>query len=82
VLSFVNTNGQTYGALTFNRSKAATDATCEAVAASSLTAPDWQQLTNVHRVQDQDSTEQVTLLDPVPLDAATNRFLQLRVQLR
>jgi surface-anchored protein len=79
--SFVSTNGQTYGALTFNRSKTALDATCEVVTTSSLTAPDWQQLTNVHHVQDQDSTERITLLDPVPLHAATNRFHQLRVQL-
>jgi len=81
VFSFVNTNGQTYGALTFDRSKSATDATCEVVGASSLTAPNWMTLTNLHRLVDKDTHEVLTIRDRVSTDEATNRFYQLRVRL-
>jgi surface-anchored protein len=79
--SFVTANGQTYGALTFNRAKAATDATCEVVATGSLTAPGWQGLTNLHGVVDQGATERLTMRDNAPIGSATNRFYQLRVWL-
>jgi surface-anchored protein len=81
VFNFVTTNSQTYGALTFNRSKTATDATCDVVAASSLTTPAWQSVTNLHSLVDQGDTERVTVRDGTPVGSVLNRFYQLRVWL-
>lgn len=81
VFNSVTTNGQTYGALTFNRSKTATDAVWEVVVANDLTAPNWQVLTNVHSVVDQGDTECLTVRDCHPTDAVGSRFYRLRVWL-
>ena len=82
VFSFITTNSQTYGALTFNRSKTASDAVCEVVAASNLSPPDWEPLTNTHATVDQGNTERVTVRDNSPSGSHPNRFYQLRVVLR
>jgi surface-anchored protein len=79
--SFVTTNGQTYGAVTFTRAKTATDATCEVVAAGNLIAPNWQALTNLHSLVNQDPTERLTVRDNVPVGSAPHRLFQLRVWL-
>jgi len=80
-VSIVATNGQRYGALTYTHVKSATDVTCEVVAASSLTAPNWQPLTTVHSVEDLGDRERITVRDNLPLNAASQRFYQLRVRL-
>jgi surface-anchored protein len=80
VFSFVTTNSQTYGALTFNRAKV-TDAICEVVAPNDVRATIWPSLTNLHNVVDQDTTERLTVRDSVPVNSAAIRLYQLRVWL-
>ena len=80
-LSFVNIDGRTYGVLTFNRSKSATDATCEVVASSGLNPVNWQLLTNVHAIVDLGTIERVTIRDLVPLHGLKQQFYQLRLRL-
>jgi surface-anchored protein len=80
--SIVTTNAQQYGALTFTSVKAATDCLYEVVAASSLTATNWQVLTDVFSVEDHGTTEQVTMRDSQPSNASAQRFYRLRVRLR
>jgi surface-anchored protein len=80
--SLVTTNGQTFGALTYTHVKAATDCMYEVVAASSVTATNWQALTDVFSVEDQGTTEQVTMRDSQPSNASAQRFYRLRVRLR
>ncbi len=79
--SLVTDNGQTYGALTYTRAKAATEVTYEVVAASSITATTWQPITSVHGIVDLGATERVTMRDPVPIGSGRQRFYQLRVRL-
>ncbi len=80
--STVTTNGQQYGALAFTRVKAATDCLYEVVAVSSLTATNWQVLTDVFSVEDHGTTEQVTIRDSQPSNASAQRFYRLRVGLQ
>lgn len=81
VFSFVPANGQTYGALTFPRSKAATDAISQVVAADDPAASGWQPLTNLHLVVAEGLVERVTVRDSVPISSAQRRFYQLRIWL-
>jgi hypothetical protein len=81
VFDFVTTNGQAYGALTFARAKAATDAACEVFATGILGSDNWQLLTNTHAVVDQTTTERVTLRDALPATSAA-RFYELRIRLK
>ncbi len=76
----VSTNGQTYGAVTFNKAKSATDATCEVVASGDVTTTHWQVLTNLHRLVDQPATERTTIRDEMPFRTVPQRFYKLRVQ--
>jgi|GEM_PF-552617 len=79
--SLITTNGQTFGALTFTRVKTATDLVYEPTVRASLAAENGTLLTNLVRVLDQGATEQVTVRDHQPADAANARFFQLRVRL-
>jgi surface-anchored protein len=82
LFSFVTTNGQKYGALTFTRYKPALDLSYAAEATSTLPGG-WTALTDVFALTPNTNglTELVTLRDPL---AATNRqrFFRLRVSLR
>lgn len=78
----VRTNGQAYGALTYTRSKSATDCRYDVVAASDLFAPEWQVLTTVHEGVDLGPQERVTLRDEQPLPAHTQRYYRLEVRIR
>jgi len=79
--SLVTTNGQTYGALTFTRVKAALDLVYEPSARTTLTAGAWTVLTNVMTVVDHGTTETVIVRDDEPVGAHAARFLQLRIKL-
>ena len=79
--SFVTTNAQTFGALTFTRVKAATDLAYAPSARSELQSGAWVTLTNVLSLVDNGPTETVTVRDSAPVSATTNRFYQLRVKL-
>jgi len=72
---------QSYGALTFGRSKAATDAISQVVVADDPAASGWQPLTNLHRVVEEGLVERVTVRDSFPTSSAQRRFYQLRVWL-
>jgi surface-anchored protein len=78
----VTDNGQTYGALTYTRAKAAPDVTYEVVAASSITATTWQPITIVHGIVDLGATERVTMRDTVPASSGQQRYFQLRIRLQ
>lgn len=80
--SLVTANGQTYGALTYTRVKAATDTICEVFAAERLPHPAWSLLTIVHQTVDLGHTERVTIRDTVPAASAAQRFYELRVTVR
>ena len=80
-VSLVTTNGQTYGALTYTHVKAATDLTYRVLATSSLSAPNWQQITNSFQITDHGVTEAVTIRDTTPVSANTARFYKLEVKL-
>jgi surface-anchored protein len=80
--SLVRTNGQTYGALTYTRAKAATDCRFEVVAAGDLFASEWQVLTTVHESVDLGAQERVTLRDHQPLPTHTQRVYRLEVRIR
>jgi surface-anchored protein len=81
VPSIIQTDSQQYGALTFQRSKSAPDATCMVVASSSLFPAGWQLLTNLHSLEDLGTIAQVTIRDILPLNESRQRFYQLRVVL-
>lgn len=78
--SFVTTNAQTYGALTFTRVKAATDVVYQPSATSDLAAGTWTTLSDIVSVVDNGATETVTVRDTLPA-TGTSRFYQLRVKL-
>ena len=61
--------------------KAATDLTYRVLAMSSLSAPNWQQITNSFQITDHGVTEAVTIRDTTPVSANTARFYKLEVQL-
>jgi surface-anchored protein len=77
----VSEGGQTYGALTYTRAKAATDVTYEPVVRASLADENGTLLTNVVSVVDQGPAERVTVRDAPPVSASSARFYQLRVRL-
>jgi surface-anchored protein len=71
--------GERYGALTYQRNKAAMDLTFEVVAANSLNASEWQVLSGVHMVIDNGDSEQVTVRDALPVSHWQQRFYRLNV---
>lgn len=79
--SLVSDAGQTYGALTFTRVKAATDIDYLPSARSELTGGAWTTLTNVVSTTDHGETETVTLRDFAPAAANVSRFFQFRARL-
>lgn len=81
VVTIVTLEGNNYGALSFMRSKVASDVTYTAVAASDLDGP-WTELTTLHSVIDQGESERVTIRDAVTTTAGAKRFYRLQVSLR
>jgi surface-anchored protein len=79
--ALVRIDGEQFGALTYQRNKAATDLTFEVVAASSLNAPEWQVLSDVHMIVDNGYSERVTLRDRLPVSHWQQRFYRLNVTL-
>jgi surface-anchored protein len=79
--TFVTTNAQTYGALTFTRVKAATDISYEPSVRSALDSGPWTALTNLVSVIDNGATETVTLRDFDSAATNASRFYQFRAQL-
>lgn len=77
--SLVTVDGQTYGALTYTRAKAATDCDYEVVAAGSLPHESWSTSMTVHSVEDLGDTERITLRDAISVQDAQQRFYELRV---
>lgn len=81
VFSLLQTNGQSYGAMTYTRVKAATDAVIQVRSTSSLNAPVWTTLTNLAGVVDLGDREQLTVFDHVPVAGGAARFYQFQVNL-
>lgn len=81
-VSLVTTNGQTYCALTYSRSKSATDCEYEVVAATDPLSPDWQPLTGMQSVVDRGAEELVTVRDEFPVASKGQRFYRLQVKLQ
>ena len=79
--SFVTTNSQTYGALTFTRVKSATDISYEPSVRGALDSGTWTTLTNVVSVIDNGATETITLRDFAPSATNASRFFQFRARL-
>lgn len=79
--SLIATNGETYGALTYTRVKAATDIDYLPSVRSDLTSGDWVTLTNVVSVIDHAATETVTLRDFALAATNGSRFFQFRARL-
>lgn len=81
MFSFVSDAGQTYGALTFTRVKAATDIDYLPSVRSALNSGAWTTLTDVVSVVDHGATETVTMRDAVSTTTNTTRFYQFRARL-
>jgi surface-anchored protein len=81
MFSFVSTNDERYGALTFRRYKPAADLSCEPGVKNQVDASLWKPLTNIANVVDNGDTETITARDFAPATATTNRFYQFRVKL-
>jgi surface-anchored protein len=79
--TLVTEAGETYGALTFTRVKAATDIDYLPSVRSDLSSGAWTTLTEVVSVLDHGETEVVTMRDSVPHGASAARFFQFRVRL-
>ncbi len=79
--SFVMDAGETYGALTFTRVKAATDIDYLPSVRGALHVGEWTTLTNVVSTVDYGETETVTVRDFLPAAAEPNRFFQFRARL-
>ena len=79
--SIVSDAGQTYGALTFTRVKAATDISYEPSVRGVLDSGAWTMLTNVVSAIDNGATETVTLRDFAPAVTNASRFFQFRARL-
>lgn len=77
----VEFNGESYGALSFTRVKAATDLEYLSCATSDLTSDAWATLTDVVSVADNGDTETVVVRDSAPLPANASRFFRLSVRL-
>jgi len=76
----VSTNGTNYGALRYFQATNATDLIFSPVASSTLTNPTWTPLTNIFSaITNADVTKTILVRDELPVNAATNRFYQLRV---
>ena len=80
-VGFVTTNGQTYGALTYTRVKAAIDVVYEIVASDNLSFVNGQVLSTVHDVVERGDLDRVTVRDDGPFNGSSNRFYQLRIML-
>jgi surface-anchored protein len=68
-----------YGAVRFNRSKAATDITFMLVASDHVGGP-WNPLSDIHDLIDQGDVESVTVRDHRPIAESDARFYRLLVQ--
>jgi surface-anchored protein len=79
--SWVTDGGETYGALTFTRVKAATDIDYLPSVRSELGNLDWSLLTNVVSVIDAGDKEIVTVRDFSPASENNARFYQFRAKL-
>ena len=82
LFSFVSTNGQTYGALTFTRYQSALDLRYEAEVSSALPG-NWVTLTNTHRLVPgvTNTVERVTMRDFIPATNGAQRFYRLKTTL-
>lgn len=78
---WVPDGGETYGALSFTRVKAATDIEYLPSVRADLTSGDWQVLTNLVSVVDHGETETVVVRDHSPAGGAGARFYQFRAKL-
>jgi surface-anchored protein len=81
LFSFVSTNEEPYGALTFTRYKPAADLTYEPAGSGELGSGVWTPLTNVTVVIDNGVTETVTVRDNQPTSAASQRFYRMQLKL-
>jgi surface-anchored protein len=79
VFTKVLVDGQPYGALQFNRVKAATDIVYEVVVSESVDGP-WQVISEIASVADQGAFEQVTVRDDRPLAGSPGRYYRLEVR--
>lgn len=80
-ISFVTTNGSTFGAMTFTRVKSATDISYEPMVCGDLNSGSWTLLTNVFNVVDNGLTETVTLRDYSDASTNSSRYFQFRARL-
>lgn len=78
--SIISTNGQNYGAITYARTKAATDCVYEVTASSSISATNWQRLDTVHCIEDIGILDRITILDNVPIKKENQRFYRLEIK--
>jgi surface-anchored protein len=81
MFSFVATNAQRHGALTFTRYKPAADLICESTVTDALNSGNWQHMTNILSAFDNGLTETVTIRDETATSVATNRLYHLNVKL-
>ncbi len=79
--SLVAESGETYGALTFTRVKAATDIEYLPSVRSDLNSGAWTTLTEIVSVVDHGEAETVTVRDSVPCATNATRFYQFRAKL-
>jgi surface-anchored protein len=80
-VTIISDESQSYGAVSYNRNKAAAGISYEVLAASSIDSGDWQVLTGNQTVVDLGAIELVTVRDPTPLSGDTHRFYKLRVRM-
>lgn len=79
--SLIATNGEVYGALTYTRSKQATDVTYLPSVRSDWNGGDWTPLTVLVSVTDEGAVDRVTVRDSVPRSQSATRFYQFRARL-
>jgi len=79
--TFVTDEGTNYGALSYTWATSAADVTLSVTAASRLTDPTWDALTNIAGIVTNETTERVTVRDFLPVPRANARFFQLRGRL-
>lgn len=79
--SLVTTNGETYGALTYTRSKQATDIAFEPSVRNAPDSGNWTPLTILVSSSDEGPVDRITVRDAVPLSASAARFFQFRARL-
>lgn len=73
-------NDTEYGAVRFNRRKAATDLTYELLVGDHIDGP-WNPLTNIHETADHDEMETIVFRDTQSRAEAPNRFYRLLIYL-